>query len=51
VQVVLDAGLLAEAEIEALRQDALGAIESARVFAEAAPEPSVETIEEGVYAP
>jgi TPP-dependent pyruvate/acetoin dehydrogenase alpha subunit len=33
------------------KEKAYDDIESARLFAEASPEPSVDTIEEGVYAP
>lgn len=50
-KVVLDAGLLSEAEIDAIKTQAYADIESAREFAENAAEPSLETIEEGVYAP
>lgn len=37
--------------IQAIKQEAYQAIESARQFAESSPEPSVQTILEGVYAP
>jgi TPP-dependent pyruvate/acetoin dehydrogenase alpha subunit len=35
---------------ERIEQEACSAIDAAVAFAEASPEPSVETIEEGVYA-
>lgn len=46
-----DEGLMTEAEMDDIQEQAKAAIEAARVFAEASPEPSVEEIEEGVYAP
>ncbi len=50
-KVLLDEGLMDESEIEAIKNAAYEAIEEARVFAENSPEPSVDTILEGVYAP
>jgi pyruvate dehydrogenase E1 component alpha subunit len=50
-QVLLDREILAEDEVEAIEQAAYEAIESARQFAESSPEPAVETVLEGVYAP
>jgi pyruvate dehydrogenase E1 component alpha subunit len=43
--------LLTEDEIEKIKEQGYSDIESARVFAEASPEPDVATLEEGVYAP
>jgi TPP-dependent pyruvate/acetoin dehydrogenase alpha subunit len=43
--------LFSKEEAEAIRESAYTEIESAREFAEGSPEPSIETIEEGVYAP
>ena len=48
---VIKEGLLSEDEVEAMKEKSYGDIESARLFAEASPEPSIDTIEEGVYAP
>jgi pyruvate dehydrogenase E1 component alpha subunit len=48
---VVELGLLSEAEVESIEQQARADIESARLFAEAAAEPALESIEEGVYAP
>lgn len=48
---LMAAGALTEAEAAELEQEARGIIEAGVQFAEASPEPSVETIEEGVYAP
>jgi pyruvate dehydrogenase E1 component alpha subunit len=50
-QVLIDQEILEEDEIEAIGKAAYDAIESARQFAESSPEPAVETILEGVYAP
>jgi acetoin:2,6-dichlorophenolindophenol oxidoreductase subunit alpha len=50
-KVVSDAGLLSEEDIKAIKNQAYADIEAAREFAENAPEPNLETIEEGVYAP
>ncbi len=44
-------GLFAEQEIDEIEEAAYAAIESARQFAEESPEPDIETILEGVYAP
>ncbi len=38
-------------EVEEIEKEAYANIESSRLFAEASPEPSLDTIEEGVYAP
>jgi acetoin:2,6-dichlorophenolindophenol oxidoreductase subunit alpha len=43
--------LLTEKEAEQIKEKGYADIEAARVFAEASPEPRVETLEEGVYAP
>lgn len=43
--------LLTEKEAEEIEDRAYADIEAARVFAEASPDPKVETLEEGVYAP
>ena len=43
--------LLSEEEMDSIREKSYAEIESARQFAESSPEPSIETIEEGVYAP
>ena len=40
-----------DSDWNAIEKEAYEAIEAARIFAEESPEPSVETIEEGVYAP
>jgi TPP-dependent pyruvate/acetoin dehydrogenase alpha subunit len=37
--------------MEGIKGQAYADIEAARVFAEASPEPDVEALEEGVYAP
>ncbi len=44
-------GLITEEEARQIREQAYADIEAARQFAEASPEPLLETIEEGVYAP
>jgi len=49
-QVVAE-GVLTDDEVAGLETQAYADIESARQFAEAAAEPALETIEEGVYAP
>ena len=49
--LVVAEGLFTEEEIDVIEKDAYAAIEAARVFAEESAEPSLETIEEGVYAP
>jgi pyruvate dehydrogenase E1 component alpha subunit len=43
--------LLSEKEAEKIKEQGYEDIESARVFAESSPEPTVDTLEEGVYAP
>ncbi len=43
--------LLTEKEAEDIEEKAYADIEAARVFAESSPDPKVETLEEGVYAP
>ncbi len=43
--------MFSEGEMDAIEEEAYEAIEAARIFAEESPEPSIETIEEGVYAP
>jgi pyruvate dehydrogenase E1 component alpha subunit len=45
------AGLLTEEAMDEIKEEAYASIESATEFAENSPEPSVDTIEEGVYAP
>jgi pyruvate dehydrogenase E1 component alpha subunit len=47
----LDEGLFTEEEAKEIEEQGYADIESARVFAESSPEPKVETLEEGVYAP
>ena len=49
--VVLKKKLLAEEEIEKIKEQGYADIEAAREFAEASPDPDVATLEEGVYAP
>ncbi len=49
---VLDSGsLMEEAEMDAIEEGAYAAIEASRQFAENSPEPSIDSILEGVYAP
>ena len=48
---VVAEGVLTDDEVTAIEKQAQADIESARQFAEAATEPALETIEEGVYAP
>jgi pyruvate dehydrogenase E1 component alpha subunit len=43
--------LITEEEADQIKAQGYAAIETARQFAEASPEPAVETLEEGVYAP
>ena len=43
--------ILTEKKMDEIKDQAYANIESARQFAEASPEPTLETIEEGVYAP
>lgn len=48
---VLDKKLMTEEEAQEIKEQGYADIESSRVFAEASAEPSIDTIEEGVYAP
>lgn len=50
-RIVEAGGILDTEEMDALEKQAYAAIESARQFAESSPEPSPDTILEGVYAP
>jgi len=50
-QYAIEYDLLTEAEADEIAEAAYIEIEAARVFAENSPEPSLDTIEEGVYAP
>ncbi|HJO32689.1 MAG: pyruvate dehydrogenase (acetyl-transferring) E1 component subunit alpha [Dehalococcoidales bacterium] len=43
--------LLTTEEMDEIEEQALADIEAARIFAETAPEPALDTIEEGVFAP
>jgi len=47
---LIEEGVLTEEEAEQVQQEACAAIDAAVTFAEASPEPALETIEEGVYA-
>jgi len=47
----IEEGLFTEEEAKDIEEQGYADIESARVFAESSPEPKVETLEEGVYAP
>jgi len=47
---LIEQGALTEEEADQIEQEAYAAIDAAVAFAEASPEPTVETIEEGVYA-
>ena len=47
---LLEEGTLTAEKVEQIEAEACAAIDAAVAFAEASPEPSVETIEEGVYA-
>jgi pyruvate dehydrogenase E1 component alpha subunit len=47
---LIEEGELTEEEADQIEREAHGAIEAAVQFAEASPEPALETIEEGVYA-
>jgi TPP-dependent pyruvate/acetoin dehydrogenase alpha subunit len=47
---LIEAGKLTEEQAERIEQEAYATIDAAVAFAEASPEPTVETIEEGVYA-
>lgn len=48
---VINEKILKEEEVEAIEEQAYADIEAARQFAESSPEPDVEKLEEGVYAP
>ncbi len=50
-QVATSTGILTDVEIDQIKNKAYAIIEAARLFAENASEPTLETIEEGVYAP
>lgn len=50
-EVLAAGGLLKVEEMDAIEKAAYTAIEAARQFAESSPDPAVETILEGVYAP
>ncbi len=50
-KLAVDEGLLTGEQADEIEKQAYADIESARVFAESAAEPSLDTIEEGVYAP
>ena len=47
----LKENLISEDEAEQIKEQGYADIEAARVFAESSPEPKIETLEEGVYAP
>jgi pyruvate dehydrogenase E1 component alpha subunit len=47
---LIEEGVLTEDAAEQVQQEACAAIDAAVAFAEASPEPALETIEEGVYA-
>jgi pyruvate dehydrogenase E1 component alpha subunit len=49
--LLVQRGVIDEAQGEAMEREAYGLIEEAVAFAEASPEPKVEAITEGVYAP
>lgn len=49
-ETLLEAGVLTEEEAKALQEQAKQEIEEAVQFAEASPEPSIDTLEEDVYA-
>lgn len=48
---IAEKGLLTTEEMDEIKQQAYAGIEGARIFAEEAAEPALETIEDGVYAP
>jgi pyruvate dehydrogenase E1 component alpha subunit len=50
-KVLDEGGLLETEEMDAIEEAAYEAIEAARLFAEESPEPSVDSIMDGVYAP
>lgn len=47
---LVEEGILTEEEADRIEQEAYAAVDAAVAFAEASPEPALETIEEGVYA-
>jgi pyruvate dehydrogenase E1 component alpha subunit len=47
---LIEEGILTEDEADQIERDAYAAIDAAVAFADASPEPTLETIEEGVYA-
>jgi TPP-dependent pyruvate/acetoin dehydrogenase alpha subunit len=47
---LVERGDLTEEEGDLIEREAYAAVDAAVAFAEASPEPAVETIEEGVYA-
>jgi len=47
---LIEEGVLTEEKADLIEQEAYAAIDAAVEFAEASPEPTIETIEEGVYA-
>jgi pyruvate dehydrogenase E1 component alpha subunit len=47
---LIEEGVLTEEKADRIEQEAYAAIDAAVEFAEASPEPTIETIEEGVYA-
>ncbi|HEY75115.1 MAG TPA: thiamine pyrophosphate-dependent dehydrogenase E1 component subunit alpha [Thermoflexia bacterium] len=47
---LIEEGILTEEEADRIRDEAYAAVDAAVAFAEASPEPSLDTIEEGVYA-
>lgn len=47
---LIEEGVLTEKEADRIRDEAYAAVDAAVAFAEASPEPSLDTIEEGVYA-
>jgi pyruvate dehydrogenase E1 component alpha subunit len=49
--VLLNEGIMNEAEVKAIEEEAYATIEAARQFAEDNEEPALETLLEGVYAP
>ena len=48
---ILDEGILSRNDMDKMKEKAYAEIEDARQFAESADEPSLDTIEDGVYAP
>lgn len=48
---LVDASVISEEEDELLQREAQARVDASVQFAEESPEPSIETIEEGVYAP